>query len=314
MAQTFYTAENLGIPFRYLRELAMVVSPTGNRVTSTGRKLVLVLGGKCRHHFEGGRAVTLEPGDVLVVASPTQQFYELLPQEDSTRLHALVILLDARYFPPNGRILASLEPEHREAIQFIATHFNENIHLKNVMDARLFEMTAQIRDEAELQLPGFRWRITALCASGMVQLARKMRSGEQAATQASQGSQPSQPSPASQLAPNRRGVFLVSRAKEYLLKHLTHEITLSAVAAHLQVSTGHLAHTFKRVAGQSLFTYFRQLRLEQAKLQLLNSEKNVTQIAAACGFSSTTLFCRNFKQYTGHTPLGYRDEFMANSE
>jgi AraC-like DNA-binding protein len=168
------------------------------------------------------------------------------------------------------------------------------------MDAALFEMVAQIRHEAELALPGFRWRITSLCASGIVHLARQ-------GTEHSAREMP-------QLSSNRRGVFLVSCAKEYLLRHLTNGVSLSDVAAHLQVSNGHLAHTFKRVAGQSLFTYFRQLRLEQAKLQLLNSEKNITEIAAACGFSSTTLFCRNFKQYTGHTPMGYRDELGANIE
>jgi AraC-like DNA-binding protein len=161
-------------------------------------------------------------------------------------------------------------------------------------------MAAQIREEAELQLPGFRWRITSLCAAGLVRLARQLRENSSPET--------------SDIPATQRGIFLVSRAKEYLLRHLTYELTLSDVAQHLQVSNGHLAHTFKRVAGQSLFTYFRHLRLEQAKLKLLNSESNVTEIAAACGFSSTTLFCRNFKKHTGLTPLAYRDAFGARAE
>jgi AraC-like DNA-binding protein len=68
------------------------------------------------------------------------------------------------------------------------------------------------------------------------------------------------------------------------------------------------------VAGQSLFSYFQHLRLERAKLTLLNSEKNVTEIADECGFSSVALFCRNFKQYTQMTPLDYRDEFGSGNE
>lgn len=291
MAQNFYTAENLGFPFHYIRELTMIVSPAGNRVTNNSRKLVLILGGKCRHRFEKQRAVTLQRGDALVVAAPVTQYYELLPGKDAARLHALVISLD--------RKTASENEEYRETMQFIETYFQENSVVKNVMDADFFEMAAQIREEAELQLPGFRWRITALCSAGLVRLARQLQESNSLETSI----------PATQ-----RGVLLVSRAKEYLLRHLTYELTLSDVAQHLQVSNGHLAHTFKRVAGQSLFTYFRHLRLEQAKLKLLNSESNVTEIAAECGFSSTTLFCRNFKKYTGLTPLAYRDMFGARAE
>lgn len=300
MAQTFYTAENLGMPFRYLRELAMVVSSDGNRVRNSGRKLVLVLGGECRHRFENGDSQTLKTGDVLVTTSAINQYYEVSADDDSARLHAMVIIFDSRYFSVNADSSEIKSGEHNGAIQFITAHFSENVHLKNILDASLFEMVAQIRHEAELALPGFRWRITSLCASGIVQLARKMT--EQFGPEIAH------------VSSHQRGVFLVSCAKEYLLKHLTQEVSMSDVAEHLKVSNGHLAHTFKRVAGQSLFTYFKQLRLEQAKLQLLNSEKNVTEIAIACGFSSTTLFCRNFKQYTGQTPLNYRDEFSADVE
>src|SRR5690606_38900763 len=98
------------------------------------------------------------------------------------------------------------------------------------------------------------------------------------------------------------------------LQHLSRDIHLDDVAEHLQVSSGHLARTFKQVAGQSLFSYFRQLRLEQAKLRLLDTQQTVTGIAAECGFSSTTLFCRNFKEYTGMSPLAYRNEFGAKAE
>lgn len=299
MAQTFYTAENLGFPFRYLRELAMVISPEGNIVRNNHLKLVMILGGKCLHSFDKEKPSIVETGDVLVLASGSKQYYELPPHESAARLHALVIILDPQCFLERDAE-RYFSKEELETIQFVASHFSRNIHLKNVMDAQLIEMTAQIRQEAELALPGFRWRITSLCASGIVQLARRINEDAEPELQ--------------QLSPNQRGTFLVSCAKEYLLRHLTNAVSLSDVAAHLQVSKGHLAHTFKRVAGQSLFTYFRQLRLEQAKLHLLNSEKNVTEIAAACGFSSSTLFCRNFKEYTGYTPLGYRDELGANIE
>jgi len=295
MAQTFYTAENLGMPFRYIRELAMVVAPSGNRVVSNGRKLVLILGGECLHRFGDGPSVSLCKGDALVVAKSAVQFYELPPDQPAARVHALVLLFDDGCFKGS-----SANGAHPEAVPFIEKYFWENAVIHDVMDASLFDMAAQIREEAELQLPGFQWRITSLCAVGLVRLARCMQ--EDATGQNNDA------------IPAQRGIFLVSSAKEYLLRHLDQEVTMNDVAKALHVSNGHLAHTFKRIAGQSLFTYFRHLRLEQAKLKLLNSENNVTEIAAECGFSSTTLFCRNFKNYTGLTPLAYRDTFGAKAE
>jgi len=295
MAQTFYTAENLGMPFRYIRELSMIVAPSGNRVVSRGRKLVLVLDGQCRHRFGNGPLQLLGKGDVLVVTQPVTQYYELPLHQNVARVHAVVLIFDDRSF--DGSVA---DAAHPEAIPFIEKYFCENAILRGAMDASLFDMAAQIREEAELQLPGFRWRINALCAAGMVRLARCM--------------QEDRPDKNSEVAAAPRGVFLVSSAKEYLLRHLDQDVTLSDVANALHVSNGHLAHTFKRVAGQSLFTYFRHLRLEQAKLKLLNSQNNVTEIAAQCGFSSTALFCRNFKTYTGFTPLTYRDAFGARAE
>lgn len=295
MAQTFYAAEKLGAPFSVIRELVMVVAPSGNRVVSRGRKLVLILDGQCLHRFDNGAATPLRKGDALITAKPVTQCYELPPGQSGARVHALVILFD------DGCFAASSPPQaHHEAVPFIEKYFYENAIMPDVMDASSFDMAAQIREEAELQLPGFRWRINALCAAGIVRLARRMQ--EESMQQNSD------------VTAVPSGILLVSNAKEYLLRHLDQELTMSDVAQALHVSNGHLAHTFKRVAGQSLFTYFRHLRLEQAKLKLLNSTQNVTQIAAACGFSSTTLFCRNFKTYTGLTPLGYRDAFGAKAE
>src|SRR5690606_25505415 len=142
-----------------------------------------------------------------------------------------------------------LPPSTCEAIEFIEKYFCENVHLRHVMDAVLMETLSQMRQEAELHLPGFRWRISGLCNSIIVQLARNMERNQYTS---------------SQVTKENRGVYLVSCAKEYLLEHLTEEIQLEDIALHLHVSREHLSRTFKRVAGQSLFNYILHLRLERA--------------------------------------------------
>jgi AraC-like DNA-binding protein len=302
MSQTFYVLEHLELPFRSLAERSMLIAAEGRAVRTGLRKIVLVLGGECRHSFQNQSPGVLAAGDALIVPCRTQQFYQPLENETTARLHNIVLTFDAQRAPLLPGSTPALRRrddfEANTSLEFLEKYFPANLHLRQILNASAMECIAQIRGEAEMRLPGFRWRASALCAQLVVQLARNL-----SATQAP---------PASGEAP--RGVLLVSCAKEYLLQHLAREVHLQDVADHLHISSGHLARTFKQVAGQSLFAYFRQLRIEQAKLRLLDTQQTVTAIAQGCGFSSTTLFCRNFKQYTGMSPLAYRDEFGAKAE
>lgn len=301
MAQTFYAVERLDSPFRTIAERLMLMAGEGRPVSTGLRKIVLVLGGSCLHTFPNETSQILETGDVLSVPYRTTQFYQPETMGEDARLHNIVLTFDPLLLPIKQQAAPSLQEEDSEAgttLEFIERYFPANAHYKNILNAQALECIAQIRHEAGLRLPGYRLRISGLCSQLVVQLARNM--GEVEATPFTEGPP--------------RGVFLVSCAKEYLLQNLAQEVHLQDIADSLNVSNGHLARTFKQVAGQSLFAYFRQLRLEQAKLRLLDTQQNVTTIARDCGFSSTTLFCRNFKQYTGSTPLAYRDEFGVGEE
>lgn len=301
MAQTFYAVERLDSPFRTIAERLMLLPGEGRPVHTGMRKLVLILGGSCLHSFPGEESCLLETGDMLSVPCRARQFYQPETEGENSRLHNIVLLFDPVLLPLKEGPPSAKQDEDFEAgttAEFIERYFANNIHYKSILNAQALESVAQIRHEAGLRLPGYRLRISGLCSQLIVQLARNMGNGETA--------------PIFDGPP--RGIFLVSCAKEYLLQNLAQEVHLQDVADYLQVSSGHLARTFKQVAGQSLFAYFRQLRLEQAKLRLLDTQQTVTSIAQDCGFSSTTLFCRNFKEYTGSTPLGYRDEFGVRGE
>jgi AraC-like DNA-binding protein len=289
MSQTFYALEQLEPPFRNLAERSMLITAEGRAVRTGVRKIVLILGGECLHSFQNEAPGVLTAGDALSVPYRTQQFYQPRKGEKTARLHTIVLTYALQCAPLSGSTPAVRRDDFdaNTPADFLEKYFSANIHLRQILNAAALDCISQIRSEAELRLPGFRWRVSALCAELMVQLARNLQGNG--------------PAIATGEAP--RGVLLVSCAKEYLLQHLAQEVHLADIAAHLQVSSGHLSRTFKQIAGQSLFTYFRGLRLERAKLLLLDTQHTVTMIARNCGFSSTTLFCRNFKRYTGVSPL-----------
>ena len=53
--------------------------------------------------------------------------------------------------------------------------------------------------------------------------------------------------------------------------------------------------------------YIADLRLNQAKMLLKNSELPISSVAQMCGFSNINYFPTAFKKYSGYTPTEYRE-------
>ena len=63
----------------------------------------------------------------------------------------------------------------------------------------------------------------------------------------------------------------------------------------------------KKETGRSAKDHINDYVVEQAKTQLLSSDKSISEIAYELGFNYPHYFSRFFKSKTGHTPLKYRD-------
>ena len=72
------------------------------------------------------------------------------------------------------------------------------------------------------------------------------------------------------------------------------------------MSSSNFQRCFKRETGFSPKHYAMELRLENARSQLLSSNDSIPQIAASQGFSDRYAFSKAFKKYTGSSPAQYR--------
>ena len=63
---------------------------------------------------------------------------------------------------------------------------------------------------------------------------------------------------------------------------------------------------YKKKTGVSLKDYINDYRIQQAKLLLKQSDKQVGEVAADVGFSNLSYFSTLFKKSTGLTPVEYR--------
>jgi AraC-like DNA-binding protein/ligand-binding sensor protein len=100
--------------------------------------------------------------------------------------------------------------------------------------------------------------------------------------------------------------LLVQKAREYIANNKTDSLSLAAVAQASGASVFHFCKVFKRSTGLKFTDYVARVRLEDAKTQLLNPNRRISEIAYDVGFQSLTQFNRMFKRVFGQSPTEFR--------
>ena len=101
---------------------------------------------------------------------------------------------------------------------------------------------------------------------------------------------------------------LVRKAREHIQQHKNEPLSLAAVAQASGASVFHFCKVFKKTTGLKFTDYVARVRLEDAKNELLNPSRRISEVAYDVGFQSLTQFNRMFKRIFGQSPT----EFRAN--
>lgn len=98
----------------------------------------------------------------------------------------------------------------------------------------------------------------------------------------------------------------VQRAVDHIEVHLDDALTLTDVSAVAGVSHWHFQRMFRALTKETLAGYIRSRRLSRARLQLLNTNRPVLDVALSAGFGSQAAFTRAFKRQHGVPPATCR--------
>lgn len=88
----------------------------------------------------------------------------------------------------------------------------------------------------------------------------------------------------------------------YISEHYTEDISLSGIADEFGYEPHYLSRIFTKTVKINLKQYINQYRIDCAKDYLLQTKKNITDIALLCGFQSVRNFNRVFKEFEKMTP------------
>ena len=100
----------------------------------------------------------------------------------------------------------------------------------------------------------------------------------------------------------------VSEAIQYIKNHYQEpDISVSSVAQSLNISEGHLSHTFRKETGSTLLGYLTRYRIHKAAELLKDCRVKVYEVAEQVGYRDIGYFSNTFKKITGKTPSEYQD-------
>ena len=106
----------------------------------------------------------------------------------------------------------------------------------------------------------------------------------------------------------------IENAISYIKDNLTSDLSLSAIAEYSGFSPIHFHNCFKASTGRTLREFVEEQRIKKAVNMLITTDKTLTEIAYACGFSSQSYFSFAFKRRMKLTPREYASEISKRYE
>lgn len=111
-----------------------------------------------------------------------------------------------------------------------------------------------------------------------------------------------------------RRVEQIEAVKIALLKEPDKKWTLNELAKEVSISPYHLTRIFGKYVGSPLHQYHLRVKIAETINDLLNTKKDITEIAFDHGFSSHSHFTSTFRRMIGTSPANFRKSINSTLE
>ena len=105
---------------------------------------------------------------------------------------------------------------------------------------------------------------------------------------------------------SRRRNVEIQRMRDFVNRNFASHIRARDVARAAELSVSRALHLFREGTGFSLTGYIKKMRVEYGKYLLLNTDKNIIEIANETGFFDQSHFTKNFTRLERMTPREFR--------
>jgi len=107
-------------------------------------------------------------------------------------------------------------------------------------------------------------------------------------------------------AQSRSTITVIRRVRDRIDREHALPLNVEELARNAHMSAGHLSREFRRIYGESPYSYLMTRRIERAMTLLRRGDLSVTEVCFAVGFSSLGTFSTRFSELVGVSPRAYR--------
>lgn len=101
---------------------------------------------------------------------------------------------------------------------------------------------------------------------------------------------------------------IIKRVKLYLQQNFRENISLTQIAAQVNMSPSYFSRVFSEKTGKSFTNYLTENRIEHAKKLLIQSNSPISNISEQSGYKNQYYFSNAFKKLTGLSPIEWRKQ------
>jgi len=106
----------------------------------------------------------------------------------------------------------------------------------------------------------------------------------------------------------------IKKVLTYIKDNYQEKIYISDLAGQVNLNEQYFCRLFKKAIGRSPMEYINEYRIKQTCRLLEETDLPVTEVCLECGYNNLGNFLREFRKYTGTTPLQYRKHSIEDSE
>jgi AraC-like DNA-binding protein len=112
---------------------------------------------------------------------------------------------------------------------------------------------------------------------------------------------------------NKDMVKRIQNVFDYIENNYQNDITALEMAQRSNLSYSYFSRLFTRIMKRSFREYLNYVRITKAERLLTSTDLNITEIAMQVGFSTSSYFIQQFKQYKDISPKQYQLRYQIKS-
>ncbi|MEA4822305.1 MAG: helix-turn-helix domain-containing protein [Erysipelotrichales bacterium] len=100
---------------------------------------------------------------------------------------------------------------------------------------------------------------------------------------------------------------LIYNIGKHIIVHVDEKITLDDLSKSVYLNKSYISHIFKKVSGMSVKEFMVDVKMDRAKILLMDKDRKIYEISEQLGYNDVEYFRKKFKDVTGISPTDFRN-------